>query len=329
MYTAFFSMLFNKSNADTAISTGSSLLKEITELDSMAQKVADLNSSLLDSRQEVQIMVSEAGETAMCAQGMVNELSGHVTESMKQMEDTRSSLSKAKEFAEEGVVRLDKAGTEMKAIQQQVLESINIYSGLRDDVKTFGEMLEDIKSIADQTKLLALNASIEAARSGEAGRGFAVVAQEVSKLAVKSKKMVDDVSVTLKRVKNSALMVMQSMSQGVEGVQTGMDLIARVNDLCQEIVEHMVISVTAVEKAYAGAEALDLGMGGVQAVAGEVSQVVGKFSGITGHTTDTLKDQSECVQQLLSNLKRVRGKVAVNGKESWTNAVKQMLTEKR
>lgn len=310
---AFFKMLFNgmpgnkRHRADHVIMPGLSFIKEVTEVDVMAQKVADLNSSLLDSRQEIHKMVSEVAETAMCTQGMVNELDNHVTEVMKQMEDTSSSLTKAKEFAEEGVVSLRTANTEMETIQKQVMESIQIYARLHDDIETFGKMLEAIKSIADQTKLLALNASIEAARAGEAGRGFAVVAQEVGKLAVKSKKMVDDVAVILEQVRTSASMVIQSMSQGAKGVQTGMDSIAQVNDYCRAIVQHMAASVVAMEKAYAGAGALDLGMGGVQAVAREINQVMGKLSAISGNTTDVLKAQSDSVQQLLSNLQRLRG----------------------
>jgi methyl-accepting chemotaxis protein len=97
------------------------------------------------------------------------------------------------------------------------------------------------------------------------------------------------------------------MSQGAKGVQTGMDSIAQVNDYCRAIVQHMAASVVAMEKAYAGAGALDLGMGGVQAVAREINQVVGKLSAISGNTTDVLKAQSDSVQQLLSNLQRLRG----------------------
>ncbi|WP_006521040.1 methyl-accepting chemotaxis protein [Desulfoscipio gibsoniae] len=161
--------------------------------------------------------------------------------------------------------------------------------------------------IADQIKLLALNASIEAARAGDAGRGFAVVAREVGKLAVKSKKTVEDISVTLRQVRTNASAVMESMSRGAEGVQNGMGLIAEVNQFCRAIEEHMAASVVAVEKAGSGAGALDLGIGGVQSVAREVNQVVGKLSDSSGNTTDTLKAQSESVQQLLNNLQRLRG----------------------
>jgi methyl-accepting chemotaxis protein len=254
-------------------------------------------------------MVSEAAETASCTQGMVNELDRHVKDVMKQMEETGSSIKRARDFAENGAVALEKANQEMKTLERQVMESIEIYTGLNGDINTFSEMLEDIKSIADQTKLLSLNAAIEAARAGEAGYGFAVVTQEVSKLAVKSKKLAEDVSGILSQVKSSAAMVMQTMHKGAGGVKAGMDLIARVNDFCYGIEEHMAASVLAVDKAYAGAEALDLGVGGVQAVAQEINQVVGKLTEVTGYNTGVLEAQSDSMRQLLTNVKRLRGDI--------------------
>ncbi|RYD01553.1 hypothetical protein N752_28680 [Desulforamulus aquiferis] len=135
--------------------SGSLRIKEVVELDTITREMADFNNSLVCSGEEIHNMVSEATETALCSQGMVEELSKHVTEVIKQVGDTSSSLKIAKEFAEQGVASLQTANIEMEAIQERVLASIKITSRLQDDIKTLGDMLLAIKSIADQTKLLA------------------------------------------------------------------------------------------------------------------------------------------------------------------------------
>ncbi len=285
---------------------GGLLDKEFAEAASTAQKMVEMNSGLIDIAQEINTMAAEAAETAMCSRGMVSELNKHVTEAMKQMKDTDASLKKAREFAEAGVVRLKQADSGMENMFEQVADSIKKYSQLRDDIEGLGKMLEAVKSIADQTKLLALNASIEAARAGDVGRGFAVVAEEVGKLAVESGKIVEDISAALMQLRANAEAVTESISQGGEGIKQAVGLVAEANELCRAIKDHMEDGVAAVEKAYSGVGALDLGIAGVESAAQEVNQVVDKLSDIAANTSSVLKAQSQSAQQLLSDVKKLK-----------------------
>jgi len=135
--------------------------------------------------------------------GMVTSLIHNVSgASLKGSSDNEKAIG-IKEFANETSEILTYFIDLLVDVSKQSIETVHKIDDMVYQVDEIFKLLEDIKTIADQTSLLALNAAIEAAHAGEAGRGFAVVADEVRKLSQHSNKFNDEIRNHVEKTKVS------------------------------------------------------------------------------------------------------------------------------
>lgn len=113
-----------------------------------------------------------------------------------------------------GVIRSLVSG--MQKLAELNRESMEVVRRLEEYAVHIGEISNVVGELADQTHLLALNASIEAAKAGEEGRGFAVVADAVKKLATQSAKSVEDIRDLIARIQSEIRQVVQRISEQSE-----------------------------------------------------------------------------------------------------------------
>lgn len=220
-------------------------------------------NNMIDSLEGIMVRVRQGAEDVLFSQSLLNEStsssegsSQRVNEKIKDMlrgirrqlkdidiakdvaEEMSGTLKSLEEKASEQIAvaqgEVHRIGDKMYDIQAKVSETNITIRAFMDTTKEISETLLVIEEISARTNLLALNASIEAARVGEHGRGFAVVAAEIRKLAELTKKSTMQIGETIDHIHLNATQAFESMEQGNKVVEEGSQIVAAAVEILEQ-----------------------------------------------------------------------------------------------
>ncbi|APC18420.1 chemotaxis protein [Pseudomonas frederiksbergensis] len=194
-----------------------SLVRQITE---MTSQLTGLVNQVSDQAQRSdQAMERQRHETDQVATA-INEMSAAAQEVAKSAQGAAVAAQQTDEEGQAAKRVVAGSISQIHALVKDIRSSGVSLDSLQQDVSSIVSVLGVIRSIADQTNLLALNAAIEAARAGEAGRGFAVVADEVRALASRTQQSTQEIQGMIDRLQagtQSAVDAMRRSSEAGDG----------------------------------------------------------------------------------------------------------------
>jgi methyl-accepting chemotaxis protein len=215
-----------------------------------AHGVTSMSAQLSSGCHHVAGSSQQQSSAAATMSAATSEMTASIEEITRHAEQAREMANQAEALAKNGGRVIHQVVSDMDGIARSAQQSAQVIRTLDKDSEAIFNIIQVIKSIADQTNLLALNAAIEAARAGEQGRGFAVVADEVRSLAGRTSASTQEITAMVARIQQSTREAVTSMEAGVAQVDKGMAVTVEVEQAIRDILDatlnttHLVNDIT-------------------------------------------------------------------------------------
>ena len=208
----------------------------IMQIKEAASKINSASNEIVASAEQQSSGAAEQASSVGETTATLEELSATARQIAESSEAQAGMAESTLKNAEDSLKVMGETEVVMSDIRQRTEVSAEKIMALGEKSQKIGKVLGIINNIAAETKILSLNAAIEASRAGEAGKGFSVVAGEIRKLAENVVKSTGAIEETLKEIQGAANMSVMASEENVKIVTKGVHELDRVNTALEEIV---------------------------------------------------------------------------------------------
>ncbi|CAH0219452.1 HAMP domain-containing protein [Pseudomonas mediterranea] len=283
---------------------GAGLSSIVSGLQSGIEQLANSAQSLSAVTEQTNLEVSSQKEETEQVATAMNQMTATVHDVARNAEEAAQAAQTADDKVESGQQVVRQSMVRIEQLADSATSASSSIESLSAEIQNIGTVLSVIKSVAEQTNLLALNAAIEAARAGEQGRGFAVVADEVRALAKRTQQSTEEIErlvsalrsaaqTSVQQIQSSGELVKMAVSDALQtesalgSIAAAVSLIQQMNQQIaaaaeeqSSVAEEINRSVTNIR---ASADQSSLAMQGNAASSIELAQLGVELKGMVGH----------------------------------------------
>jgi methyl-accepting chemotaxis protein len=288
-----------------------------TTAETVTQSAVALSASaeeMNSSTEEIAATVEQIAKGAEHQASLVEQTSRVVRDMASSSGEIASRAKAAAEAAAEAGYTAQTGGKSAREAMERMRGVFSMIDAAAEGVKGFsakaqqiGTIVDVITRIAQQTNLLALNATIEAARAGEAGRGFAVVADEVRKLATEAATSAEKIADIIKEVQAETGRVTSSMDAATREITSGREVLTSTSEALEEIVRVVVGEVNKVQEISALTERQTQGTVELVKTIDDIAKVAEDNAASTEEASAATTEQTASMEQMAQAAQKLSG----------------------
>ncbi|MDP2828200.1 MAG: methyl-accepting chemotaxis protein [Sulfuricellaceae bacterium] len=263
----------------------------IRDVRNSAEKLAEASSELSATAASVAEGANRQSEATASTAAAVEEMTVSISSVAENAAEVSQISHESMEGSQHGNTVLSGLIGEICDVESAVDEISGSVTEFMNSTITITNMTKQVRDIADQTNLLALNAAIEAARAGEQGRGFAVVADEVRKLAEKSSHAAREIDAVTQALSSQSESVNQSIERGQRSLASSQEHL-------ESVVEALSTATASVSGSCLGADNIAASVQEQSSVAQEIAKNVERIAQMVETNTAASSETSEAAQRL-------------------------------